>query len=230
MTDTQLKITDWALEDRPREKMIAQGADALSKAELMAILIGSGVPGTSAVELMRKVLGDYGNSLKQLGRATIQDLCAYNGIGEAKAVTILAACQLAQMRLKEQAEERKTITSSEDIYAYFLPSMQDLSYEECRMLLLKQNLTVIRSVMISSGGLTSSSFDVRMMLREALLAEAPVVALCHNHPSGNLKPSRQDDEMTEGVQRACKMMNIRLLDHVILTDGKWYSYADNQRL
>lgn len=98
------------------------------------------------------------------------------------------------------------------------------------MLLLKQNLTVIRSVMISSGGLTSSSFDVRMMLREALLAEAPVVALCHNHPSGNLKPSRQDDEMTEGVQRACKMMNIRLLDHVILTDGKWYSYADNQRL
>lgn len=230
MTDTQLKITDWALEDRPREKMMAQGADALSKAELMAILIGSGVPGTSAVELMRKVLGDYGNSLKQLGRATIQDLCAYNGIGEAKAVTILAACQLAQMRLKEQAEERKTITSSEDIYAYFLPSMQDLSHEECRMLLLKQNLTVIRSVMISSGGLTSSSFDVRMMLREALLAEAPVVALCHNHPSGNLKPSRQDDEMTEGVQRACKMMNIRLLDHVILTDGKWYSYADNQRL
>lgn len=230
MTDTQLKITDWALEDRPREKMIAQGADALSKAELMAILIGSGVPGTSAVELMRKVLGDYGNSLKQLGRATIQDLCAYNGIGEAKAVTILAACQLAQMRLKEQAEERKTITSSEDIYAYFLPSMQDLSHEECHMLLLKQNLTVIRSVMISSGGLTSSSFDVRMMLREALLAEAPVVALCHNHPSGNLKPSRQDDEMTEGVQRACKMMNIRLLDHVILTDGKWYSYADNQRL
>lgn len=209
---------------------MAQGADALSKAELMAILIGSGVPGTSAVELMRKVLGDYGNSLKQLGRATIQDLCAYNGIGEAKAVTILAACQLAQMRLKEQAEERKTITSSEDIYAYFLPSMQDLSHEECRMLLLKQNLTVIRSVMISSGGLTSSSFDVRMMLREALLAEAPVVALCHNHPSGNLKPSRQDDEMTEGVQRACKMMNIRLLDHVILTDGKWYSYADNQRL
>ena len=230
MTDSQLKITDWALEDRPREKMMAQGADALSKAELMAILIGSGVPGTSAVELMRKVLGDYGNSLKQLGRATIQDLCAYNGIGEAKAVTILAACQLAQMRLKEQAEERKTITSSEDIYAYFLPSMQDLSHEECRMLLLKQNLTVIRSVMISSGGLTSSSFDVRMMLREALLAEAPVVALCHNHPSGNLKPSRQDDEMTEGVQRACKMMNIRLLDHVILTDGKWYSYADNQRL
>lgn len=230
MTDTQLKITDWALEDRPREKLMAQGADALSKAELMAILIGSGVPGTSAVELMRKVLGDYGNSLKQLGRATIQDLCAYNGIGEAKAVTILAACQLAQMRLKEQAEERKTITSSEDIYAYFLPSMQDLSHEECRMLLLKQNLTVIRSVMISSGGLTSSSFDVRMMLREALLAEAPVVALCHNHPSGNLKPSRQDDEMTEGVQRACKMMNIRLLDHVILTDGKWYSYADNQRL
>ena len=230
MTDTQLKITDWALEDRPREKLMAQGADALSKAELMAILIGSGVPGTSAVELMRKVLGDYGNSLKQLGRATIQDLCAYNGIGEAKAVTILAACQLAQMRLKEQAEERKTITSSEDIYAYFLPSMQDLSHEECRMLLLKQNLTVIRSVMISSGGLTSSSFDVRMMLREALLAEAPVVELCHNHPSGNLKPSRQDDEMTEGVQRACKMMNIRLLDHVILTDGKWYSYADNQRL
>ncbi len=230
MTDTQLKITDWALEDRPREKMMAQGADALSKAELMAILIGSGVPGTSAVELMRKVLGDYGNSLKQLGRATLQDLCAYNGIGEAKAVTILAACQLAQMRLKEQAEERKTITSSEDIYAYFLPSMQDLSHEECRMLLLKQNLTVIRSVMISSGGLTSSSFDVRMMLREALLAEAPVVALCHNHPSGNLKPSRQDDEMTEGVLRACKMMNIRLLDHVILTDGNWYSYADNQRL
>jgi len=223
-------IKEWALDDRPREKMMAQGAENLSKAELMAILIGSGIPGVSAVDLMRQVLGDYQNSLKLLGRATVKDLMKYKGMGEAKAITVLAACQLAQCRLEEIACEMKRIETSEDIYRYFLPMMQDLSYEQCRVLLMRQNLTVIRDVMLGQGGLTGATVNVRLLLKNALLADAPVVALCHNHPSGSLIPSRQDDEMTARAKQACNTMNIRLLDHIILTDGRYYSYSEHDKL
>lgn len=223
-------IKNWATDDRPREKMQALGADALSKAELLAILIGSGVPGMSAVDLMRKILSDYHFSLKQLGKASVEDLCRYKGMGPAKALTILAACQLGQLRLQETVEERKKIESSQDIYEYFLPLMQDLQHEECHLLLMRQNLTIIGQKTLSKGGLTYSTFDVRVMLKEALLADATLLALCHNHPSGNATPSRMDDEMTKLAFESCKTMQLRLVDHIILTDGHYYSYSDNQRM
>lgn len=223
-------IKNWAQDDRPREKMQAMGADALSKAELLAILIGSGVPGLSAVDLMRQILADYNFSLKQLGKASVEDLCRYKGMGPAKALTILAACQLGQLRLQETVEERKKITCSQDIYEYFLPLMQDLQHEECHLLLMRQNMTVIGQKTLSKGGLTYSAFDVRVMLKEAILADATVLALCHNHPSGNASPSKMDDDMTKVAFESCKTMQLRLVDHIILTDGNFYSYQDNTRI
>ena len=223
-------IKNWAQDDRPREKMQAMGADALSKAELLAILIGSGVPGLSAVDLMRQILADYNFSLKQLGKASVEDLCRYRGMGPAKALTILAACQLGQLRLQETVEERKKITCSQDIYEYFLPLMQDLQHEECHLLLMRQNMTVIGQKTLSKGGLTYSAFDVRVMLKEAILADATVLALCHNHPSGNASPSKMDDDMTKVAFESCKTMQLRLVDHIILTDGNFYSYQDNTRI
>ncbi len=225
-----LKITDWAEEDRPREKMIAQGAESLSTAELMAILIGSGGPGISAVDLMRQVLNDYDDSLRMLGRASVKELTKYRGMGEAKAVTVLAACQLAQRRLDEETRQRRIIHSSRDIYQLFLPAMQDLAVEECRLLLMKQNCSVVGSAVLSRGGLTETAVDIRLVVKHALLADATVIALCHNHPSGSLRPSRQDDELTRRTAKACSMMNLHLLDHIILTDGAYYSYADEGRL
>ena len=223
-------IKNWAQDDRPREKMQAMGADALSKAELLAILIGSGVPGLSAVDLMRQILADYNFSLKQLGKASVEDLCRYKGMGPAKALTILAACQLGQLRLQETVEGRKKITCSQDIYEYFLPLMQDLQHEECHLLLMRQNMTVIGQKTLSKGGLTYSAFDVRVMLKEAILADATVLALCHNHPSGNASPSKMDDDMTKVAFESCKTMQLRLVDHIILTDGNFYSYQDNTRI
>lgn len=223
-------IKEWALDDRPREKMIAKGAESLSNAELMAILIGSGIPGISAVDLMRQILRDYNDSLKLLGRATLKDLMKYKGMGEAKAITVLAACQLAQRRLSESVHEKKRISSSKDVYDFFLPMMQDLPIEECHLLLLRQNLTVIGEALLSKGGITGAAVDIRLAIKKAILSDAPVVALCHNHPSGSPNPSTQDDNLTHAFFQACNMMNIHLLDHVILADGDYYSYEEQGRL
>ena len=223
-------IKDWASDDRPREKMIAKGAESLSNAELMAILIGSGIPGISAVDLMRQILGDYNDILKLLGRATLKDLMKYKGMGEAKAITVLAACQLAQRRLSENVHEKKRISSSRDVYDFFLPLMQDLSIEECHLLLLRQNLTVTGETLLSKGGITGTAVDIRLAMKRAILSDAPVVALCHNHPSGSTNPSTQDNHLTHELFQACRLMNIHLLDHVILADGDFYSYSENGRL
>ena len=226
----RLTITQWAEEDRPREKMMLHGASALSNAELLAILIGSGNNEESAVELMRKILTDYHNSLSDLGKATVDDLCRYKGIGSAKAISILAASELGKRRKEEKTEERKTILSSKDVYECLYPLMCDLPTEECWVLLLNQASKLIEKVKISSGGLSATAVDVRCILREALLKRASAIALCHNHPSGNIRPSREDDVLTRQVEQASQCMNIRFIDHVILTDGAFYSYADEGRI
>lgn len=226
----RLTIAQWAEEDRPREKMMLHGASALSNAELLAILIGSGNTEESAVELMRKVLGDYRNQLSELGKASIDELCRYKGIGAAKAITILAASELGKRRKEEAVEERREILSSKDVYEYFHPLMCDLPTEECWVLLLNQASKIIDKVRISTGGLNATAVDVRCILREALLKRATAIALCHNHPSGSIRPSREDDRLTQQVNQASQCMNIRLADHVILTDGKFYSYADEGRI
>ena len=226
----RLTITQWAEEDRPREKMMLHGVSALSNAELLAILIGSGNTEESAVELMRKVLADYSNNLNELGKASIDELCRYKGIGPAKAITILAASELGKRRKEEKVEERTTIFSSKDVYECFYPLMCDLPTEECWVLLLNQASKIIDKIRISTGGLNATAVDVRCILREALLKRASAIALCHNHPSGSVRPSREDDRLTQQVNQASQCMNIRLVDHVILTDGAFYSYADEGRI
>ena len=226
----KLKINEWAEEDRPREKVMLQGVSALSNAELLAILIGSGNQDETAVELMRKVLDGYHNNLSELGKATVEELCRYKGIGPAKAVTILAASELGKRRKEEAPRERDQIRNSEHIYHYFYPLMCDLPIEECWVMLLNQAARVIQAVKISAGGLASTQVDIRCILREALLKRATSLILCHNHPSGNIHPSGDDDRLTQSLFQAAKVMNIRMLDHVIVTDGAYYSYADEGRI
>lgn len=221
-----LSINEWAEADRPREKLAALGAQALSDAELLAILIGSGSSDESAVALMRRVLDDCGRNLNTLGKRSIDDLCRYKGVGAAKAITILAACELGKRRQAAEAGDRPKMDCSRRIYEYFLPRMQDLPHEECHVLLLNNALRVIASRCVSRGGITGTAVDVRLVLREALLARATAMALCHNHPSGNARPSRQDDELTRRMAAAAGAVEIRFVDHIVLADGSFFSYSD----
>lgn len=225
-----LSINKWAIEDRPREKLMQKGAEALTNAELLAILIGSGTPQESAVDLMKRILSDCNNNLNTLGKKTIRQLTEYKGVGEAKAITILAACELGKRRQREEAEKRHDMRSSQHIYEYMLPRLQDSDVEEAWVLLLNQNCKLIKAERISHGGISETAVDVRIIMREALLNNATVIALCHNHPSNNARPSRDDDSLTERVKTACQTMRIHLIDHLIITDGAYYSYADEGRL
>lgn len=227
---TKLTITDWAEEDRPRERLERLGAEALSNAELLAILIGSGTPQVSAVDLMKNVLASCHNNLNTLGKMTIRDLEAFKGIGPAKAITILAACELGKRRAREKAEERTDLDSATAIYNLMHPKMQDLDVEEFHILLMNQHFKLIREVRISHGGITETAVDIRVIMREAILNNATVLAACHNHPSGNTHPSRQDDQLTERIRKACDIMRIYFLDHVIVTDGSYYSYREQGKL
>ena len=222
----KLTINNWAEEDRPREKMASVGAEALSNAELLAILIGSGSTKESAVDLMKRVLADSKNNLNTLGKMSIHELCQYNGIGEAKAITILAACELGKRRQMESPEERPDLGTATRIYNHMHPIMQDLDVEEFWVLLMNQHYRLIKKVRISHGGITETAVDIRIIMKEAVLANTTILAVCHNHPSGNLKPSRQDDELTKSIKRACELMHIHFLDHVIITDGQYYSYHE----
>lgn len=226
----KLNINQWAEEDRPRERLMQQGAEALSNAELMAILIGSGSPKESAVDLMKRVLADCHNNLNTLGKMTIRELCQYNGIGEAKAISILAACELGKRRQMETPEERPDLGTATRIYNHMHPVMQDLDVEEFWLLLMNQNYRLIRKVRISHGGITEVAVDIRIIMREAVTANATIIAVCHNHPSGNLRPSQQDSQLTNSIKAACDVMRIHFLDHVIITDGSYYSYRESGRL
>ena len=222
----KLTIAHWAEDDQPREKLRDKGPQTLSNAELLAILIGSGTPGTSAVELMQEILSHCKNNLNTIGKMTIRDLCQYKGIGEAKAITILAACELGKRRQQESPEERPKLNSATKIYNEMHPLMQDLDVEEFWVLLLNQNHRLIKKVRISHGGITETAVDIRIIIREAVLANATILAVCHNHPSGNLSPSKADDELTRSIKRACELMRIFFMDHIIITDGQYYSYHE----
>ncbi len=226
----KLNINQWAEEDRPREKLMRLGAAALTDAELLAILVGSGSPKEDAVSLMKRILADCNNNLNTLGKRTIHDLCLYNGIGEAKAITILAACELGKRRQMEKAEERPDLGTATYIYNHMHPVLQDSDVEEFWVLLMNQNHRLIKKLCISRGGITEVAVDIRIIMREAVLANATIIAVCHNHPSGSLRPSRMDDDLTNSLARACQVMRIRLLDHVIVTDGCYYSYHEEGRI
>ena len=226
----KINIKDLPLDDRPREKVMARGAAALSDAELLAILIGSGNTEESAVGLMQRILRDCEGSLNTLGRMTVDELMRrYKGIGEAKAITLLAACELGNRRRREEVKEGRFVHDSSDAYNYF-SDMTDLPLEECRVLLLRQNHSIIGSALVSKGGIAGALVDVREVLRHAILARATTIVLCHNHPSGNLHPSREDDQLTRRVNEACRAADIRLLDHIIVANTGYYSYSEQGKI
>ena len=210
----KLSINQWALEDRPREKMMEKGAAALSDAELLAILIGSGNTEESAVELMRRLLLSCDNNLNSLAKWEVCDYSRFKGMGPAKSITVMAALELGKRRKLQNIQERPRISCSRDIYDIFQPVMCDLEQEEFWVLLLNQATRLIDKVRIST------------ILREALLQRATQIAVVHNHPSGNIQPSQPDRTLTEHIRRAADTMNIRLIDHVIVCEDKFYSFAD----
>ncbi|MBQ8049958.1 MAG: DNA repair protein RadC [Bacteroidaceae bacterium] len=226
----KVNIKDLPLDERPREKMMAQGASALSNAELLAILIGSGNAEETAVGLMQRVMQDCQNSLNSLGRMTTEELMrCYKGIGEAKAITILAACELGNRRRREEVVEKRRIVNSRDAYEYF-SDMGSLPLEECRVLLLRQNHGIIGQALISKGGIAGTAVDVREVLRHALVNRATGLVLCHNHPSGNLRPSIEDNQLTRRVADACRAVDILFVDHIIVADTGYYSYKEQGKI
>lgn len=228
--NSKLTIANWSPDDQPREKLRDKGAEALSNAELIAILVGSGYPGVSAVELMQQILNDCNNNLNTLGKMTIRELTAYKGVGEAKAITILAACELGKRRQLEKAEERPDLGTATRIYNHMHPLMQDLDVEEFWVLYLNQNYRLIKRQRIAHGGISEVSVDVRIIMREAVLCNATIIAVCHNHPSGSIAPSRADNDLTIQIRRACETMRLKLMDHVIVTDGQYFSYHEAGKL
>ena len=225
-----MKIKDWSNDERPRERVMALGPEAVSNAELLAILIGSGTPEVTSVDLMRKVLSEHGDSLRALGTLSRQELEKYNGIGPAKAVAIQAAMELGKRLLLETKGPKAKFTSSADAHDYFRVKMSDMPHEECHLLVLNVKNQFMGHHVVSRGGISESSVDVRLVLRHALIAGAPNLILAHNHPSGNPMPSRQDDDLTMRLQKACQTMGLRLLDHLIIGDDSYYSYADEGRV
>ena len=229
MTD-KLTIKQWNEADMPREKFERLGAEALSNSELLAILIGSGNTKESAVDLMKRVMNDCGNNLNTLGKKTITELCDYKGVGPAKAITILAACELGKRRQLEKAEERLDLGSAVAIYEHMHPLMQDLDVEEAWVLLMNRNFKLIKKVRISHGGISETAVDVRVIMKHAIMNNATVIALCHNHPSNNPRPSGDDDRLTKRMKEACQLMRIFFLDHLIITDGRYYSYHEEGKI
>ena len=218
--------------DRPREKLAEYGPEKLSNAELFAILIGSGSTQKNATELMNEILSDAENNLANLTRFTIEDLMMYNGIGEAKAITIKAALELSNRRLLQNMGNLESLTSGESIYNVMRVYMQDLTHEESWALMLNNRGKMLRKwkFKLSEGGRTATVVDIRILCKKALLAEATSVVLVHNHPSGSLRPSKDDDNLTHAVKNALSVLDIRLLDHVIVTDNGYYSYSEMGRI
>jgi len=227
---TKLTVKQLAEEDRPRERLMMHGAHALSSAELLAILIGSGNKDETAVDLMKRLLKDCDNNLAKLSKMSIDQLMTYNGIGEAKAITILAACELGRRREAAAMPERKKFATAQDIYSHLWSRMRDLDVEESYVILMNQAFREIKTIRLSHGGITETAVDVRLIMKEALLANATTIALAHNHPSGNVHPSRDDERLTRKVSEACDTMRLHLLDHVIITDGNYYSFREQGKL
>lgn len=226
----KLVIKEWAAEDRPREKLSKNGPRSLSDAELIAILIGSGNLDETAVELSRRILASVDNNLNELGRKSIEYLQTYKGIGEAKAITIIAALELGKRRKESEIKNKSKITGSKDAADYFQPMLGDLNHEEFWILLLDRGNKIMDSFRVSEGGISGTVIDVRKILKVAIEKQASSIILCHNHPSGTLQASDADLKITRKIVDAAKIMDISVLDHVIIGNDKYYSFADEGML
>lgn len=223
---TPFTIKNWAEDDRPREKLIQKGKVSLSDAELLAILIGSGSRNQSAVDLCKKILSGAGNSLSELGKLSINQLTGYKGIGQAKAVAIVAALELGRRRRTEEALEKKKITSSASVFELMQPIIGELPHEEFWIIYLNNSNKVIDQLQLSKGGITGTLVDVRLALKKALELGATSIILSHNHPSGNLSPSSADKQLTQKLKTAGESLDIKILDHIIVTEKSYFSFAD----
>ncbi|MDR2120557.1 MAG: DNA repair protein RadC [Tannerella sp.] len=229
-TNGRLRIREWAAEDRPREKMLLKGASSLSDAELLAILIGSGSRDETVVQLSQRILSSVSGNLNTLGKLSVKDLTAFKGIGEAKAITIVAAMELGRRKRETAPLERMTVRSSRDVYDLFYPHLCDLSHEELWMALTSRAGKVVEKIKVGQGGTGMIYTDIQLIMKPAVNALAAGIILCHNHPSGNIAPSGGDDELTARLAEAAALFNITLLDHVIFCDNDYYSYADEGKL
>jgi DNA repair protein RadC len=222
----KMPISAWAEADKPREKLMLKGRASLSDAELIAILIGSGTKEVSAVDLAKIILNKVQNNLNDLGRISIADLIKIKGIGEAKAISIVAALELGRRRKEEEVIKKIKITSSKDVYDYFKPMLSDLMHEEFWILLLNRSNGILKPEKISHGGVSGTVADAKIIFNKALESLASSVILCHNHPSGNLNPSEADIQLTKKLKEAGKFLEVPVLDHLIFTDNGYFSFAD----
>jgi len=224
--DTRISIKEWAEEDRPREKLSGQGRRALTDAELIAILIGSGNRDESAVELSKRILYHYDNDLNRLGKASIEELSNFKGIGEAKAISIIAALELGRRRNDTEIKAPEILGTSKAAYQAIKRYLVDLNHEEFWILLIGQNCKLIGRELMSKGGLTATVADPKVIFGVALRQSAANIMLVHNHPSGNLKPSQQDIDLTKKIAADGNLLDIKVLDHLIVADTGYYSFAD----
>lgn len=223
-------IKNWSDDDKPREKLLNKGRSALSDAELIAILIGSGSRSESAVELSKRILSSVDNNLNELGRLTINQLMQFKGIGEAKAVAIAAALEVGRRRRGEDALKVTKITSSKDAFEVLQPIIGELEHEEFWVLYLNNSNKILYKAQLSKGGITGTLVDVRILMKQSLELGAVGLILAHNHPSGTLKASNADKQITQKIKRASESLDIKILDHLIITQKDYFSFADNQLL
>ena len=227
---TSFSIKNWSQDDQPREKLRDKGRTALSDAELIAILIGSGNREESAVALCKRIFASVENNLNALGKLSIQQLMTFKGIGEAKAITIAAALELGRRRRVEDTLQLDKITSSRSVFDIMQPILGDLPHEEFWILYLNNSNKVIQKNQLSKGGITGTLVDVRLVLKNALEVGATALILCHNHPSGTLKPSQADKDITQKLKSAAQSLDIKVLDHLIVTEKAYFSFADEEIL
>lgn len=227
---TSLPIKFWSDDDKPREKLIQKGRSVLSDTELLAILIGSGSRNESAVELSKRILASAHNSLNELGKLSIKQLMQFRGIGEAKAVTIAAALEIGRRRRGEDAQKITKITSSQSVFELLQPKMGELQHEEFWIVYLNNSNRVLQTTQLSKGGITGTLVDVRLVMRQALELGSVALILAHNHPSGTLKPSNADKQITQKLKSAAQALDLKVLDHLIITQKAYFSFADEQIL
>jgi DNA repair protein RadC len=225
-----LTIKSWADDDKPREKLMLKGKQSLSDAELIAILIGSGSRNETAVDLSKRILSSVGNNLNELGKLTIEQLSNFKGIGEAKAISIIAATELAKRRQSEKALEIKTIESSKQVFEIMQPLIADLDYEEFWVLYLNNSKKLLHKLQLSKGGMSNITVDFRMIFKQALEQNATAIVLVHNHPSGSLKPSDEDVKLTQDLIVAGNQLKIPVYDHLIISQKGYYSFKDNEEI
>lgn len=225
----QLPMNMWAKEDLPSEKAL-QGIDRLSSVELLSIILGTGTKNENVIDLSRRVLDTFNNSLSELSKCDIDKLASIPGIGKTKAIRILATIELGKRRQIEGEMLRSDLGTAVRIYNYMAPKMIDLDVEEFWIMMMNQNFKLIKAEKISHGGISETSVDIRIIMKECVLNNATILACCHNHPSGSLSPSRADDQLTRSIQQACQVMRIHFQDHVIIGGQNYYSYHEQGKL